>query len=211
MLIHPLAGVLSAYGMGLADVTAMRERAVEAPLDRADLLPELDRVRRRHSAAGAPAAELARQGGADDRPRCVSVRRAHLRYEGTDTALPVPLGPLPQMLADFEQAYRQRFSFLMPDKPIIVEAVSVELAAPSAPLAAPVLAETPAVDRRRAAASGPGRRVAAEHPCAVFGGGWTRARAGPATDLRPGERVAGPAIIAEDYATTVVEPGWRAS
>ncbi len=65
-------------------------------------------------------------GGADP-ARAVCVRRAHLRYEGTDTALPVPLGGTAEMTAAFERAYRQQFSFLMPDKTIVVEAVSVEV------------------------------------------------------------------------------------
>ena len=91
------------------------------------LLGELDRV------AGAleadARAELA-DGGADA-ARVASVRRAHLRYEGTDTALPVPLGTTREMTAAFERAYRQQFSFLMPDKTILVEAVSVEAIAGS--------------------------------------------------------------------------------
>ena len=205
MLIHPLAGVLSAYGMGLADVTAMRERSVEAPLS-AGLLPELDRVA--DALAADALAALVTAGAEPDGVR--QVRRAHLRYEGTDTALPVPLGPLPQMLADFEQAYRQFFSFLMPDKAIIAEAVSVELAAPSAPLAAPVLADAPgggpAGQPQR-----PGQEGESGASVALYtAGGWTRARLARRRDLRPGERVAGPALIVEDFATTVVEPGWRA-
>ena len=138
------------------------------------------------------------------------VRRAHLRYEGTDTALPVPLGPLPQMLADFEQAYRQFFSFLMRDKAIIAEAVSVELAAPSAPLAAPVLADAPG-GGPPGQPQRPGQEGGGEASVLLYsGGGWTRARLARRRDLRPGERVAGPALIVEDFATTVVEPGWRA-
>src|SRR6266516_1204310 len=205
VLIHPLAGVLSAYGMGLADVTAMRERSVEAPLS-AGLLPDLDRVTDALAADALAALVKAGAGPAGIR----QVRRAHLRYEGTDTALPVPLGPLPPMLADFEQAYRQFFSFLMPDKAIIAEAVSVELAAPSAPVDAPKLA-----DSAQEAASGQPRQPGQEGGCEASvllysGSGWTRARLARRRDLRPGERVAGPALIVEDFATTVVEPGWRA-
>jgi 5-oxoprolinase (ATP-hydrolysing) len=212
VLIHPLAGVLSAYGMGLADVTAMRERSVEAPLS-AGLLPELDRVADALAAdalaalvqAGAEPAGSEEPAGtrdtdgagkageadgaqADGAGGVRQVRRVHLRYEGTDTALPVPLGPLAQMLADFEQAYRQFFSFLMPDKPIIAEAVSVELAAPSAPLAAPVLADAPgggpAGRPQRPGQEGESGASVALHTA----GGWTRARLARRRDLRPGER-----------------------
>ena len=211
VLIHPLAGVLSAYGMGLADVTAMRERSVEAPLS-ARVRPELDRVA--DALAADALAALAKAGAVADGaagPAAVrEVRRAHLRYEGTDTALPVPLGPLPQMMADFEQSYRQFFSFLMPGKAIIAEAVSVELAAPSAPLAAPVLAGAPGGgppgQPQRPGQAGGGEASVLLHTA----GGWTRARLARRRDLRPGERVAGPALIVEDFATTVVEPGWRA-
>ena len=205
VLIHPLAGVLSAYGMGLADVTAMREQSVEAPLSDA-LLPELDRVA--DALAADASAALVKAGAAPEGAR--QVRRAHLRYEGTDTALPVPLGPLPQMLADFEQSYRQFFSFLMRDKAIIAEAVSVELAAPSAPVDVPELADA-ADGTAPGQPSAPGQEGGGEASVLLYsGGGWTRARLARRRDLRPGERVAGPALIVEDFATTVVEPGWRA-
>jgi 5-oxoprolinase (ATP-hydrolysing) len=239
VLIHPLAGVLSAYGLGLADVTAMRETAVEAPLSAA-LLPELGRVA--DALAADALSELAKAGVGPGGPGAIrSVRRVHLRYEGTDTALPVPLGTLAEMVTAFEQAYRQYFSFLMHGKTVIAEAVSVELAAPSAPVAAPALAgadpggtppgqmpepgETGAgpgeVPSARASA-GPGGVLPGKPPepggagggeasvlmyCA---GGWVRAPLSRRRDLRPGERVAGPALIVEDFATTVVEPGWRA-
>jgi hypothetical protein len=86
------------------------------------------------------------------------------------------------MLADFEQAYRQFFSFLMRDKAIIAEAVSVELAAPSAPLAAPVLADAPG-GGRRGSRSVPGRRVGAKHPfcCIPVAGGRGRGWPGGGT------------------------------
>jgi 5-oxoprolinase (ATP-hydrolysing) len=203
VLIHPLAGVLSAYGLGLADVTAMRETAVEAPLS-AGLLPELDRVA--DGLAADALAELVKAGVEPGEPGAVRrVRRAHLRYEGTDTALPVPLGPLAEMVAAFERAYRQYFSFLMRGKAIIAEAVSVELAAPSAAVAAPVQADAPPDG------VAPGQVGEGEASVLLYSsGGWARAPLARRRDLRPGGRVAGPALIVENYATTVVEPGWRA-
>jgi 5-oxoprolinase (ATP-hydrolysing) len=193
VLIHPLAGVLSAYGMGLADVTAMREKAVEAPL--ADgLLSELGQVAGRLEAGAR--AELAE--GGSDQAGAASVRRAHLRYEGTDTALPVPLGTTAEMTAAFERAYRQQFSFLMPGKTILVEAVSVEVIAGSGEVARglPLASRT----------DGGG----AESVKMYAGGKWAGVPLAHRRDLRPGEGVDGPALIAEDFATTVVEPGWRA-
>ena len=122
VLIHPLAGVLSAYGIGLADIIAMREQAVEVPLTGESLeglagtLDPLEQDAR---------AEVA----AEDVPpeRITAVHRAHLRYQGTDTAVIVPVGSLEAMTAAFEAEYSRRFSFLMPGKPVIVEAVSVEV------------------------------------------------------------------------------------
>src|SRR5918999_1811498 len=127
-LIHPLAGVLSAYGMGLADITAMRESAVEAPLVD-ELLPHLDEVLAGLEADAMGELDIA----AVPRERVSSMRRAHLRYDGTDTALLVPLsGSVAEMVAVFEAAYQRRFSFLMRDKQIVVEAVSTELIGASA-------------------------------------------------------------------------------
>ena len=196
ILIHPYAGVLSAYGMGLADVTAMRETAMEMPLgERAwpDLQAALDRLEAQARA------ELAGQGVPAERIR--AVHRVHLRYDGTDTALVVPAGPPETMTKAFEEAYLRRFSFLMPDKPITVEAVSVELIGASEPVA-----DGPA--------SRPPRRARPARPAVarVFTGGrWTRVPLHRRADLAPGDAVPGPAIIVEANATTVVEPGWAAA
>ena len=194
VLIHPLAGVLSAYGMGLADVTAMRESAVEAELSAAALAAAADLARRLESEARD---ELAREGVQLNHVRSAS--RAHLRYAGTDTALTVPLagpgGPAGLVRA-FEAAYRQQFSFLMPGKPVVLEAVSVELTAAPADTAASL----PAAGDARPAARVP----------MFTGGRWAEVDLVPRGGLRPGAVLAGPAIITEDFATTVVEPGWQA-
>jgi len=193
VLIHPLAGVLSAYGMGLADVTAMREAAVEAPLSE-PLAGELGEVAARLEAAAR--AELAAQG-ADGRA-ATTARRAHLRYEGTDTALPVPLGPVPDMIAGFERAYRQHFSFLLPGKAVLAEAVSVEVAAASGNGAA-------------AWAPPPGGRAGRAASVSMYVcGRWADVPLARRASLAAGARIDGPALIVEDFATTVVEPGWRA-
>ena len=191
VFIHPLAGVLSAYGMGLADQVAMREQAVEAKLDDACRLEDTAEklaleAREDLVAQGVPA-------------QAVNViRRAHLKYEGTDTALVVLLGPLADMVAQFEAAYRKQFSFLMPGKALIAEAVSVEALAAGEPLR-----ESPV------AAKAQGKPV--EQVRMFTGGHWHEAPLYRREDLAPGQRVDGPAIIAEANATTVVEPQWRAS
>ena len=121
VFIHPFAGVLSAYGMGLADQTAMREKAIEARLEEASRRLLEDAL---EALASAARDELLAQGVPGERIRVV--RRVHLRYEGTDSALIVLLGTIGEMLGQFEAAYRKQYSFLMPGKALIVEAVSVE-------------------------------------------------------------------------------------
>jgi 5-oxoprolinase (ATP-hydrolysing) len=202
VLIHPLAGVLAAYGIGLADVLAMREQAVEARLDAslAGRLPDSVLGPLEESAR----AELTAHGV--DPPTVRVTCRAHLRYDGTDTPLAVPYGPAEEMTAAFEQAYRRQFSFLMRGKPIVVEAVSVEAASTPVPIPAPA---PPAAAAPPAPAAG--HPEAAEHVRMFIAGEWARVPLFLRTALRAGQAVDGPAIIAEELATTVVEPGWRAA
>ena len=196
ILLHRLAGVLSAYGMGLADLRLLRQRAVEAPLGDA-LRPELQRV----------LAELEREGVAEMTAQGVAsgnitiLRRLHLKYEGTDLALVIPFGETRATAEAFAAAHRARFGFDVPDGELIVEAVSVEVVGagetPGSPRSSPVAAVTPpAVRARRAIWFG---AAAAETPI------YSR------DDLEFGHMIAGPAVIIEAAATTVVEPGWRAS
>ena len=194
VLVHPLAGVLSAYGMGLADQTVLREQAVELPLNAATLsevaacLAQL---------AAAAQEELGRQQHATG---VVEVRRrVHLRFEGSDSALLVPFGDLAQMQAAFEAAYRQRFAFLMQGRALVVEAVSVEA------LLAGDAADEPVRQLH------PPRAVPRRDTVRMYGdGAWHDAALVVREDLRPGDVIPGPAIIAESNATTVVEPGWEA-
>jgi len=194
VFIHPLAGVLSAYGMGLADQAAMREKSIELGLNESNL-----RILQREIDTLAQEArqELLRQGAEAARVRVL--RRAHLKYEGTDTALAVELGDAAGMTAEFEAAYRKQFSFLMPGRALIVEAVSVEaLAAGEAP---------PESEAEGAAREAP---CAAETVRMFSGGAWHPTPLYRREALAPGHALEGPAIIAEANATTVVEPGWGA-
>ncbi|WP_342130469.1 hydantoinase B/oxoprolinase family protein [Hydrogenophaga sp. OTU3427] len=195
VLVHPLAGVLSAYGMGLADQTVMREQAVESPLS-ADALPGI--AAQLDALADEARTELLRQasgGGA------ITVhRRVHVRYAGSDAAMVVPfVDDVAGVQTAFEAAYRQRFAFLMSGKPLVVEAVSVEAVLPGDAPAEPVLPLHPPreVPRRDTV------RVYTE-------GAWFDAALVVREDLRPGDLIPGPAIVAEKNATTVVEPGWVA-
>jgi 5-oxoprolinase (ATP-hydrolysing) len=199
VLVHPLAGVLSAYGMGLADITATREAAIEAPATQ-ELEPQLAAELARLEAQAR--AELADEGIPSANVRVV--HRAHLRYAGTDTALDVPAGPAADMVRDFERAYRQHFSFLMSQHtPIVVEAVSVEAIAPASTTEA-ALAGAPET------AAGP-PAAPAENVRIYVDGRWLDAGLYQRAGLAVGSEVAGPAVIAEANSTTVLDPGWSAT
>jgi 5-oxoprolinase (ATP-hydrolysing) len=121
VFVHPLAGVLSAYGMGLADQNVIREQSVELPLVE-ESLPSI--ARQLETLAATARSELEKQQAAAG---SVTVhRRVHVKYQGSDSALVVPFGDLPTIVVGFEAAYRQRFAFLMQGKPMMVEAISVE-------------------------------------------------------------------------------------
>ncbi len=194
VFVHPLAGVLSAYGMGLADLRVMREKAVEARFGaglRATLTAALDEL------AADGLAEMRRQGVPDG--RIEALRKLHLKYEGTDSTLVVDDGPVEAVETAFAAAHRQRYGFLMPGRAVIVEAVAVEIVGHTEtaddatfPLTD---APAPAPDARTKMYSD-----GATHDTPVY----RRER------LKPGMTVPGPAIIADANATTVVEPGWRA-
>ena len=195
VFIHPLAGVLSAYGMGLADITAMREQAVEAALTEANWKLLDDTL----NSLSVPASdEVLGQGVPLERLRVV--KRVHLRYDGTDSALIVDFGSVADMVRQFETAYRKRYSFLMPKRALLAEAVSVEaIGAADAP------AEAAPAARSRSAAPQPVDTVDMH-----TGGKSHRTPVYVRDALQPGDQIKGPAIIAEANATTVVEPGWQA-
>ena len=195
VFIHPLAGVLSAYGMGLADITAMREQAVEAKLEQGNWFLLEDTLEQLASAARE---ELLRQGVPQERVRLV--QRVHLRYDGTDSALIVGFSSIADMVQQFEVAYRQRYSFLMPNRALVAEAVSVEAIGVAD---APVEVTPPGQNR-----SGPPQ--AANTVDMHTGGTSHRTPVFQRVALQPGDKIKGPAIIAEANATTVVEPDWQA-
>ena len=194
VFIHPFAGVLSAYGMGLADQTVMREQAVETPLT-ADAMPDLEALADRLSVDAGAA--LANQGA--DLANISMASSLHLRYAGTEAALIVPLAKLDQIVADFTQAHRARFGFATPDRPLVVETVSVEATSPGESVREATLAA------RRTGAPDAIDRVT------IFSG--DKSHNTPVFDrtaLLAGDTIKGPALIREANATTVVEPGWAA-
>ncbi|WP_434050857.1 MAG: hydantoinase B/oxoprolinase family protein [Roseibium sp.] len=193
VILHPFSGILSAYGMGLADIRADRQKAVVKTLTE-DLLAELAALR--NELASQTEAELERQAVPAAARR--STATAHLRYDGTDTPLPVLLDGVAEMRAAFEDAHKKQFGFAYDNKPIVVEALEVETAGGGAGLVEPDLSlssESPA---------------AAETARLYSDGSWHDAGIYKRDALRPGTRVSGPAVIIEPHATIAVEDGWQA-
>src|SRR5229473_2718755 len=182
VFVHPLAGVLSAYGMGLADTVAMREQALEARLE-AGNLSILDRALERLSQMARE--ELVSQGVAPERVRLV--RRVHLRYDGTDSALVVEFGGLEDIVARFEAAYRMRYSFLMPGRGLVAESVSVDASGAAAVPVEPADKEP----------QGTGTAAPADWARVHTGGRAQRAPVFVRERLAVGDRICGPAIIVE--------------
>jgi 5-oxoprolinase (ATP-hydrolysing) len=190
VFIHPFAGVLSAYGMGIADQRLIRQQAIERPLDE-KVRADAERV----AATLATAAEtvLAHKDAVISR-----ILSADLRYEGTDAALAVPFGALDIMRREFNAAHKRRFGFSTPDRSIILESVTTEVIRHGEPvemIERPITTGTPEAIDHAVMWSG-GR----EHQIGVY----DRER------LCANDRITGPALIREAIATTVVEPGWQA-
>jgi len=224
VLIHPFSSLLSAYGMGLADIRSVRQQAIEEPFGE-DLRAILENAARK--LAGAAAEEVAGQGVAPEKIK-IDVR-AHIRYAGTDTALivdafvipgpsqrvrPGVAGPmtgsasplrgdpgmtLQKIKSAFERAHKARFGFIDRKKSLVLEAVSVEAVGGGARF------REQAHKTKRAKLPAPARRTR------FFSGGkWHRACVYTRDRLLPGYKVAGPSIIVEPHQTVVVEDGWQA-
>ncbi|MFF7580895.1 hydantoinase B/oxoprolinase family protein [Streptomyces sp. NBC_01707] len=196
VLVPPLAGVLSAYGIGLADATAMREQSVEAELDDERTRTRLGELH--DDLAAHTRAELRADGLADD---AISTHaRVYLRYAGTDASLPVGLDTAPAMAEAFTTEHRARYGFTM-DRPLLVEAVSVEATGATG-------RHVPhPVDRK------PCQGAPQPHDTVrMFADGrWQDTPLHRREALHPSDTVTGPAVIAEADATTVVDPGWQAT
>lgn len=193
VLVPPMAGVLSALGIGLADTTAMREQSVEVPLE-ASAMPGV--LKTADDLEGAARAELLAEDVPEDRIRVT--RRAQLRYDGTDTALTVELTEPDTMTRTFEERHRATYSFTL-DRPVVVEALSVE---------ATGLTEPPDLS---ALATFESRSTAPETAALHTGGARRDVPLLRREELPPGQTVTGPAIITEAGSTTVVDDGWQAA
>ncbi|MHA3978044.1 hydantoinase B/oxoprolinase family protein [Halovulum sp. GXIMD14794] len=195
-LIHPFASLLSAYGMGLADIRASREEAVEATLD--------DQGRLRAAAVldglgAAVTGEIEKQGLREDAIRVAMT--VHLKVKGTDTALPIPFGDLPEMRAEFQQAHRARFGFDPGDAELIIEAVSAEAVGETGAM--------PEVSHSTSERPEDAYRTAMTAPVFI-NGQWTDTRFVRREHMRPGDTLTGPAVLVEPHTSILVSPGWQA-
>lgn len=196
VLVPPLAGVLSAYGIGVADATAMREQAVEAELT------DPEGLRRLREVCDALARQTRGELLDDGVPEASVTTRARVlvRYAGTDSTLGVPLTDGDTMTAEFVRAHRARYAFTM-DQPLVAEAVSVEARGTAG--------------GARGYESGSGGREGELRPAATVrmytAGRWRDTALHRRGDLLPGDVLTGPAIVAEQDATTVLDPGWQAT
>jgi 5-oxoprolinase (ATP-hydrolysing) len=191
IIVHPLAGILSAVGIGLAEARHMVERTIEQPLNwdsftaMAAAFLEMEPGARRVVARGVHKIE--------------TEARVLLRYDGTDTAIPVTFDRGDTMRAEFETAHRQRFGFIYADKPLIVEAITLEAIG---------FMPEPRLDM---ADTADGFGTEAREIQMYADGQWHQTFLYDRNMLVPGDHIDGPAIIAEPHGTNVLEPGWQAT
>ena len=191
--LHPHSGILSAYGMGLADIRAARSASVNKTLD-ADVLAEINGTVETLKAQNG--ADLITQGVEDAK----TASRLHLRYDGTDTTLAVALDSAQKMTADFLKLHKQQFGFTFDDKSIFIESLEVETYGGSADIEI-----TRLPDQTRTLESNEVTRVFAD-------GGWHDAQVYKNRNaFRAGHTIDGPALIVEPHQTIVIEPDWQAS
>ncbi|WP_404864224.1 hydantoinase B/oxoprolinase family protein [Georhizobium sp. MAB10] len=196
ILIHPFSGLLSAYGIGQATLFASREQALIVPLK----AESVDRTTQEIERLSAEATrEMIAQGATDARIETRAL--LHLRYDGTDTALPVVFsGDIDAARKEFEQAHKAQFGFIYPDKPVIIEAVAVE--ASERPAVATTTEASAATTR--GVGDGPTRRL-------YSAGAWHDARIVRREELAPGASLRGPALLIEPNQTIIIEDGWSAT
>lgn len=197
ILFHPLSGLLSAYGIGRSGLSTIATKSIDTPLQ-TDAEKELKSVRdelERHART-----KLLSEGA--DADALTSRTEFRLRYQGTDTALPVDGTVLQssRLRENFEILHKQRFGFISTDKKIIVDAVSVETSQMGS---APPEPDEAAPDRE---APTPTKTISIYSQSA-----WHDAGLFTRDILMPGHKILGPALIIEPNQTIVIEPGWKAA
>lgn len=194
VVIHPYAGVLSAYGMGLADRRVVKEQSLEMALTAAGMTTLTSEIQ----ALGEAALTELKQQGASDIHTIEVVKQVHLRYEGTDSSLIVNLNSLAEMQTQFEQQYRQRFGIIQPNKGLVVATMTAE-----------AVGQTTALDQVTAQPLTTKPSTIAN--VSLFSEDhWWDTPVFQRQDLPEGAAIVGPAIVLEQTGTNVIEPGWAA-
>ncbi len=196
VFLHPYAGVLSAYGMGLADTTASRQQSVEKTLDES-LLADLKSIGA--SLQSQAEEELHQQGIESSDYR--SVWRLHCRYQGSDTSLSTPYADLVTIREKFEESHQQRFGFISTDKDLLVESIEIEVISAG---------ESPSTNTNHRKRGGVVNEKASKHPI-FMNNQWHDCAFYQRDALKPNQIIKGPAIILESTGTNAIEVGWQAS
>ena len=195
ILIHPFAGVLSAYGMGLADQSLIKEQSLDCALEQGNMSLIGHALQ-----ALSKEAERALNQHYVDAGDVEIKQRVHVRYQDSDTALIVPFAELTSIKASFECAYKQQFSFLMTEKALVVEMVSAEVVLKTSVMQEP---DQPLTSNRT---------VEIDETVDVYmAGRWQQAALLRRDSLQAGDVISGPAILIENNSTTIIEPGWTAN
>jgi 5-oxoprolinase (ATP-hydrolysing) len=193
VVIHPFSGILSAYGMGLANIKASRQHSVEQTLDESMLSDVKKTI---EALEKSTKQELVEQGIQEaDAEVTISV---HLKYKGTDSSLEVKLDAVEAMRKQFENIHKEQFGFIMPDADLVVELVEIETSGGGA---------GNLEKQEKATDAAPDYIETTEF---YSGGKWQKANVYKRSLLKPGHKIVGPAIIVEDIGTIIVEPGWCA-
>ena len=194
IMIHPFAGILSAYGMGLADISARRQLTVEKPLTG----PVINQLESSIDTLKIEAMEeLNSQGISEKESHCST--RVHLKYQGTDSAIEVPYDTIGNMQAAFEKIHREQFGFVSPEATLTIETAVVNISGGGAGM----IEKTYPIDSRGC--------NSIERTKIYSEGSWIDTEVYRRSDLAPGHHIDGPAIIVEDISTIVIEKNWSVS
>ncbi len=199
ILLHPMSGLLSAYGMGLADIRATRQKALGVDLD-ADAPAELQRLGA--ELAAECVAELTAQGVEEQ--VITKHLRAHIRYAGTDTVLSVEatypaVDAASRLRAEFEAAHKRRFGFIAENKALVIDAVELETVGGGAG------------EGEAAGSIGEATEAQADRQTRFYSqGAFHDASVVVRETMQRGQTVTGPAIIIEKNQTIIIEDGWQA-
>ncbi|MGL6136497.1 MAG: hydantoinase B/oxoprolinase family protein, partial [Planktothrix sp.] len=191
IFIHPYAGVLSAYGMGLADIRILREKAIEKPLTEC-LIFELEKIFLELETAGKTELE-------NPDSKIEIILKLNLKYEGTDSILSVNfISHLSTITKQFEQQHQIRYGFIKPEKTLIVESITTEIIQQMDTPEEPILTRT---------------RNQPPTPIDIVPmytqDEWKQTPIFNRNDLQPGDIIHGPAIIIESIGTNIIESGWQ--